>query len=180
MNIKNALKIQGWMSEKELQWLAEIAIQCKKIIEVGCYQGRSTRAMADNTTGIIYAVDPWNTAVYDNENRVIYYSDDTTRHFFIANLYDKIKDRTVIMFPNYFDTFLAPISALDIDIGMIFIDADHRYDSVVEDIKHAITFSPRIIAGHDYSQQWPGVMKAVDELFPDAQKEESIWWIKLK
>src|SRR5258708_38660332 len=47
------------MSEAELTWLAEQAACHKVIVEVGSYLGRSTRALGDHTTGIVYAIDDW-------------------------------------------------------------------------------------------------------------------------
>lgn len=57
----------------------------------------------------------------------------------------------------------------DESIDFIFIDADHSYEGVKEDIQ---LWTPKvktgsIIAGHDYD--WSGVRKAVDETFSDRQ-----------
>jgi hypothetical protein len=53
------------MSIGELRFLAEHANKSKVIIEAGSYLGRSTRALADNTTwSCIHAVDPWD-GVYE-------------------------------------------------------------------------------------------------------------------
>jgi len=50
----------------------------------------------------------------------------------------------------------------------VFIDADHRYEAVVEDIR---LWRPKVkagglLCGHDFCAGWPGVMQAVRELFP--------------
>jgi hypothetical protein len=59
VNIENALKITGWMEDHSLVWLAEQAAIHNSIVEVGCWRGKSTTCLADNTSGIVYAVDHW-------------------------------------------------------------------------------------------------------------------------
>jgi predicted alpha/beta hydrolase family esterase len=51
-------------------------------------------------------------------------------------------------------------------LDFVFIDADHKYESVKADIA---AWLPKVrpgghIAGHDYHSDWPGVQKAVDEV----------------
>jgi len=67
VNIEKALQIPGWMSIRELIWLASTAKDCLSIVEFGSFQGRSTCALADNSPDNckIYAVDPW-TGFYPN------------------------------------------------------------------------------------------------------------------
>jgi predicted O-methyltransferase YrrM len=55
INIARALATDGWMSEAELFWLATQAQQHRRIVELGSFLGRSTRALADHTPGIVYA-----------------------------------------------------------------------------------------------------------------------------
>jgi hypothetical protein len=54
----------------------------------------------------------------------------------------------------------------DNSIDLIFIDADHAYESIREDIQSWLPKVKKggIICGHDYSGQEKGVIKAVDEL----------------
>jgi predicted O-methyltransferase YrrM len=56
-------------------------------------------------------------------------------------------------------------------LDFVFIDANHNYEFVYEDIKIWLPKikSGGILAGHDYNHPvWPGVKKAVDELLgPD-------------
>jgi hypothetical protein len=59
MILANALAIDGWMSEREVAWLAHMAAQHHRIVELGSWKGRSTRALGDNTPGTVWAVDTW-------------------------------------------------------------------------------------------------------------------------
>mgnify|MGYP003661029737 CR=1 FL=1 len=70
----------------------------------------------------------------------------------------------------------------DNSFDFIFIDANHTYEDVKADI---LAYLPKvkptgIISGHDYCSDWPGVIQAVNELFPNANtsKEEVVWWIE--
>jgi hypothetical protein len=54
-----ALEIPGWMSAADLQWLGEQAKSKDIIVELGSYQGRSTRALGDNVRVCVFAVDDW-------------------------------------------------------------------------------------------------------------------------
>jgi predicted O-methyltransferase YrrM len=68
----------------------------------------------------------------------------------------------------------------DASLDFVFIDADHSYESVKEDIAH---WAPKVrkggwIGGHDYNKNWPGVIRAVDEAYGSRVKTYqpgSIW-----
>lgn len=54
-------------------------------------------------------------------------------------------------------------------MDFVFLDADHRYESVRDDI---IAWTPALrsgglLCGHDFSPTWPGVERAVRELIVD-------------
>ena len=60
--------------------------------------------------------------------------------------------------------------------AMVFIDARHTYEGAKEDIDWAVCQNVPVICGHDYSENFPGVKKAVNETFPDQFKVSgSIW-----
>jgi SAM-dependent methyltransferase len=174
MNIDNALKIDGWMSENELRFLAQQAEAAELIVEIGCWKGRSTRALADNTKGQILAVDPWNGDYPDNNGGIHGIRTDVF-HYFKANLLDKINDGTVVPFMMKSDAFYTSRSP-----NFVFIDGDHQYPVVIADINLGLSILRKggILAGHDYSHtDWPGVKQAVDEMFPKINVIDSIWWV---
>lgn len=175
INIEAAGKIKGWMSFKELYWLAEQAKACKRILEIGSYQGRSTRALADNTDGIIFCVDPWNSDLrLENGNRAFIVNDDDYIAF-CHNLGDYLNWRVLP-----YRCSIEQVSFADLD--MVFIDGDHLYPAVCRDIEYAKNMIKKdgILAGHDYNfKHWPSVKKAVDEMLGEVNIVETIWWKRM-
>lgn len=49
--------------------------------------------------------------------------------------------------------------------SLVFFDADHSYEETCEDLQWAKRVKAKIIAGHDYSTQFPGVTSAVSDVF---------------
>lgn len=175
MNVALALKIRGWMTLPELLVLAEFASTRKQIVEVGSYCGRSARVMADNTDGNILCVDPWNGICLTFGLTV--HSNGYNKEFreFTRNMADHIlagkADFRIIDFRELW---------LEFTPDMIFLDAIHTYEELVLDIKHSLQLMPKgLLCGHDYCAAWPGVMQAVDEIFPQRQVKESIWYVEL-
>lgn len=169
--LNRAKSIIGWMSDAELEILARFAKQSKSIFEIGCYFGRSTRALADNTSGIVHAIDSWEVTNYNDDGNPSFDSNIITYNVFRCNLNDHIQSKKVIINPVNWEDFCCPIMA-----DFIFIDGDHRYKNVRHDIIKALDYVSNngIIAGHDYN--WPGVKRAVDEILHTVNVQESIWW----
>ena len=65
----------------------------------------------------------------------------------------------------------------DNSLDAVFIDADHSYEAVKLDIQNWMPKVRKggILAGHDYNSAWPGVIRAVNEIFPEAQKIDYCW-----
>lgn len=181
MDLDKAVTIKGWMSHTELEFLANNAKLASTIVEFGCYLGRSTRALADNTDGIVYAVDPWDGVYYKDDGKPtpLFHKDNYIE--FIHNLKDHITTGKVLVYKDY--SYFFPLL---IHADFVFIDGDHRYQQVYDDIMRGIyllRYSPlELIAGHDYGHKdWPGVKDAVDEVFgPHVKVVDTIWYVKLK
>ncbi len=174
MDISKAMSIPGSMSPEELQWLAEQASTRSLIIEIGSDQGRSTRALADNTRGTVYAVDLWEDFTVEDESGLYSRTEYTGRRFdlFCQNMAGCDNVRTVET------TSLEAAQLLDdVRFDMIFIDASHDYESVKADI---LAWQPLIregglLCGHDYTTK-PGVKRAVDELIQNFQLVAGCIW----
>lgn len=59
--------------------------------------------------------------------------------------------------------------------SLVFLDAIHDYPETAKDIAWARSVGARIISGHDYSADFPGVIEAVDEVGGPKQLEGSVW-----
>jgi predicted O-methyltransferase YrrM len=174
VDISKALTIGGWMSEGELLWLATQAKERKRIVEFGCLHGRSTRALADNNDGTIWAVDPWSGDYFDENGEKCEGFTTYVMPNFLDNLADHIASQHVIPVRRFSYSF-----KLNHKVDMVFIDGDHRYDSVLKDIKKAYDLLEvgGLISGHDYGHpMWPGVKRAVDELVSHVAINGQIWW----
>lgn len=176
VDINKALGIAGWMSERELLWLANKAATCTKIVEFGSLLGRSTRALADNIRegGTVWAVDPWNGDYPDENGRILEGVNTYCYPDFCRNLSDHIKSGRVIPVRGFSYSFVLPFQ-----VDMVFLDGDHRYKTVIKDLDKAyeLVSTLGIVSGHDYGHpMWPGVKQAVDEKLDKVKVEETIWW----
>lgn len=176
LRLDRATKINGWMTPEELTFLAEAAQNSNIAFEIGCFQGRSTRAIADNLPekGKLFAIDPWNFTIKD-----VIRSDSVTYNQFFCNLHDHISSGKCIMCPTTWELY----DPKDERPDFIFIDGNHEYPAVRHDIDKALKYLKLggILAGHDYADPWDGVIKAVDETFSQSQIKTagSIWWLKI-
>lgn len=58
----------------------------------------------------------------------------------------------------FFEQYSGPAPAL------VFVDAMHDYEETKKDLVWAKSVGAKIICGHDYCEDFPGVMKIVDEM----------------
>jgi predicted O-methyltransferase YrrM len=186
MQIARAQEIEGWMDDVELTYLAQQAASHMRIVEIGSWMGRSTRALADNTSGQVYAVDAFAAFRPDGSDvdcgtiRHIWATSGDTPDWqynkFVANM----KDTTVVV-----QRMLSLDAAKYFADGgqtfdMVFLDARHDYASVKEDIE---AWYPRLVSGglmcgHD--ADFVEVWQAVKENCPRAQVEAGSIWAIIK
>jgi predicted O-methyltransferase YrrM len=191
VDITRARAIEGWMSPRELEWLASTAAECRTIIEIGCWLGRATRALGDHCPGVVYSVDPWDGVYHNNDDTIARWllkrgqtwTDVFAR--FIASNEDLIAaDRVRPIKATSAEAYSELIDALTPTGGadLVFIDGDHREAAVERDIRlyRELVRAGGIIAGHDYGRpDWPGVQAAVDAVFPAPNLAGTIWWTRL-
>lgn len=167
MNISKALTIEGWMEPAELEWLAQQAHNHSLIVEIGCFKGRATRALADNTDGLVIAIDDfWGPREIEIAERHRIYEQ------FLANT-NGLKNIVTIKADH------RDLPAPDFDPDMVFIDGAHEYEAVKQDIAYWLDYvlPGGLLAGHDFGF-FTGVDWAVKELLPGFQvvPGTSIWF----
>ena len=59
---------------------------------------------------------------------------------------------------------------------MVFLDADHSYEAVRDEIAWAKSLGVKTICGHDYGNPLFGVTRAVDEAFPQGVETAGMCW----
>lgn len=173
MNLENAMKIEGAMEIQDLRWLAEQASKHKRIVEVGCWQGRSTRVLTDNTNGYVFAVDHWRGSA-EHAEFLSHKPADFIWTEFNKNLGDRLRAGKV------FPLHLPSVEAAELMSGMIFdmvfIDASHDYESVRDDIRSWRLLTEGLLCGHDYG--YPPVTKAVNDSFRNVRIAGNIWYVE--
>jgi hypothetical protein len=157
--INTAKSIPGWCEPDELRWLAEQAAKHERIVEVGCWQGRSTKVMAAVTPGVIYAVDDFRGAGgaaadgwFGPDGFPLGINDTPHEELearFRLNLEEEIKAGKVIVTGKS-----SPDAAEDFkpgDVDMCYIDGDHDTEPVREDLRawRKILAKEGLLCGHD-------------------------------
>lgn len=158
-------KANLWDLPQEIAWLCEYCQGRLHILELGAYNGASTKAMLlANPDLKIHVVDTWD--------------DAGTHENFLGLLAGEIHDGRLTFYHGSTEAFFK--SGPDMRFDGCFIDAGHSKENVVCDIVGATSLmNPGTwICGHDYHAEWPdnGVSQAVRELCPGhVIVMESIW-----
>ena len=166
--------IEGWMTLRELNWLHKTAKTVNSILEIGSWKGRSTHALLSACPGKVTSVDTFQGSIDPR--------DDTNRQAKLIDVYSEFQ-KNVGSFNNLEVLRMTSKEAAakcrqeGRTFDMIFIDAGHTYEEVQEDIALWKDMANIIISGHDYlPYTWMGVCKAVDEVYPQRELCESIWY----
>lgn len=155
--------VEGWLSPEEGAALAQYA-QGGRVLEIGCYLGRSTVCLAQTARSVL-SVDPF-------DGRATTAPRDTLEHY-KQNL-DNHRRQAEVEWLRGTSADVLPTLSDDPGFDLIFIDGDHAYETVRHDVAQARRLLARggLIALHDYRKSpgeydghWdPGVTRAADEL----------------
>jgi predicted O-methyltransferase YrrM len=136
------------------------------MIEIGSYIGESTLMFSDRFKSVL-SIDPF-IDNYDPDDLVNHYSSfDKVYQQFINNTKDNKNIHNIRMTSN--DAYKELSGKL---FDFIYIDGNHQYEFVKQDIlNYKNLIKPGgFIAGHDYSDNWLGVIDAINETLGDVDK----------
>jgi predicted O-methyltransferase YrrM len=169
-------RIPGWFHAPCLfRWAAASARPDAHFVEVGCWLGRSTAFLA---AALAAAGKPFRLDCVDTfrgspgeeaHASVVAAAGGSIREQFEANL--SAAGLLGLINVVECDSAEAASRYAEGSLDFVFLDAAHDHDSVRRDI---LAWRPRVrpggvLAGDDYSSDWPGVVRAVNELLPQAR-----------
>lgn len=176
--MKDYKQIQGWFNFTDVysRFVNETP-EGGIIVECGAWMGRSSAYLCDvaKTKNInVYIVDTWKGSI--NELDTFHKLAKTEDIFKIFTENMEGREYTPIVA----DSLEACKYFEDNSLDVVFIDMDHAYESVIQDID---AWLPKVkpggyLAGHDYNRNWPGVVKAVNERFSQVESVNSCWIYK--
>lgn len=150
-----------------------------KFVEVGSWKGKSAAYLAveiinSNKDIKLDCVDTWKGSAEHVDDE--YVKKNSLYELFIKNTFSL----SSVINPIKMDSVDASKKYEDNSIDFVFIDANHKYIHVKNDIE---AWFPKVkiggvMAGHDYKNGWTDVDKAVDEFFKDKKitDTESCWF----
>lgn len=154
-------------------------INAKTLVEVGCKEGRTTGFLLANLPDLkVIAVDPWMPMPNKSEDYKDWDFGAIERSFW-QNVGQNSDRCTMHQIPSWDASRVYEDSSLDI----VFIDAGHDYDNALADIKAwwPLVRDGGYLCGHDYQHTFPGVMRAVADVFPlirVAVCPDSVWVVQ--
>lgn len=172
-NIYPGNNIQGWMLPEELQFLYTTAKGVNSVLEIGSWKGRSTHAILSGCKGEVVAVDHFRGSAQPGDATNWMAKQEDVYKEFMQNVGHFTNLKVIKATSKEAKELLG-----DKKFDMIFIDGEHSYESVKEDIALWKDNASIILCGHDYCSPWPPVMRAVDESIAKDGVVGSIWYKK--
>lgn len=180
--------VAGWLTCEAdisaLKSIASVVADRRKgpgdivVAEIGSWGGGSALAIHEGLgqrSHEIHCIDTWDGGIQADLRKQIelWGGPDVLFDVFRKNMGSLIHDKVV--FPHRM-TSLEAAEHLDFPFDMVFVDAGHDYESCYEDI---MAWLPRvrdggILCGHDYCEDFPGVVRAVNEVFGRANRTSGL------
>lgn len=159
----------------------------KNFVEVGCKAGQTTGAILKMVPDArVIAIDPWQPMPQQKgvEKGETYEDWDFAKieAEFIANVGENKARCDQWRMPSLMAASAYMASSKLASPDLIFIDAAHDYDSVMDDIRAwwPMVKEGGMLAGHDFNHKWPSVQRAVAESFDLLQVgvgPDSVWFV---
>jgi hypothetical protein len=160
---------QSFVDAAITKHLFELASSMNSVVEVGSWEGKTTHALLSVCKGKVYAVDHFNGSNCPTD--------------LTYKLSGKEKFLTCCgWFPNMvlMEMYSNEAAKLfdDESVDMVFIDAGHLYEEVLDDLRSWYPKVSKVICGHDYS--YPSVRQALAEFGIRCTEPVGDYWEHIK
>jgi Methyltransferase domain len=168
---------EDWFSEWSCEVLADLVRKVDDvpgmILEIGSWEGRSTIALANAAfPRHVHAVDTWAGSPGEISEELA--SGRDVHATFVANVAESTEGNVVEHRMGWREF----VPTIEGDVALCFIDAEHTYREVRDNIMAILPFIPKggIICGDD--QHHPPIRQALAEIFDPAYVwvSASVWW----
>lgn len=172
--LDHLMDIPGFMELDELEWLDARASEFETVLEVGCWYGRSTSALAHGCRGQVWTVDHFEGSPTERDGA----------HADVATIdVGRMAEENLHRFDHVDIIRGSSLEASrtfgDESIEMVFLDGDHTREAVLVDL---ISWRPkcsRLLCGHD--RNWEGVYGALAVYgVPFDLGPGSIWFMEIR
>jgi len=173
---KHGEPIDAWLYPELQVKLAELMDQheVRTVLEIGSCYGCSAIWFAQRVglLGLVGCVDTWD----DIPEHGLY----NVASAFRENVRDAGMGKAIIPCRgNSHDKRVRDSFALAGRYDLVYLDGDHTYEGVKQDIEMYGPLARKVLCGDDYDVDLPsvaGVIRAVDELVPGRQTVGRFWW----
>lgn len=169
------LDLYGWFPKENEETLAKIIKEnnVKTVIEIGCFLGKSTKFFVEQGCTVI-SIDTFKGANDLNKCKEVIKRLPNLYEQFLFNIKELgIKDKITVFKGTSKEVF---IMNPKLRADLIFIDGSHEYKDVIADIQDWSTRYDKVLCGDDYTEVHEDVKKAVDELLPNSNKNQRLWY----
>jgi len=160
-------------------------VEVKALAEVGVWFGMNAWSLRSIfPEAHLYLIDPWKPT---HEYFVRGFSPPTKTTTSSIEYFEDAYQFTKELFKNQKNTTIIRKTSMDSlpdipdNLDLVFIDGDHSYEAVKKDI---LGFEKKVrvgglLTGHDYAPRFPGVVQAVQEIYPGRFQvgDDSVWSI---
>lgn len=167
---------EGWFFEEDIKayrMLIEKVPENGIMIELGVWKGRSLCSIADiikRKNIKVYAIDTFNGT--ENEGDAHKEAKEVDLQQIFKDNLEKFGISPIIysMTTNEASKQIPITTKFD----LIFIDADHSFEAITQDLNNWIPKCKGIIAGHDYERDT--ISKVVNSTFSSIKSKGLVWW----
>ncbi len=172
-------KIFGWFADQNRATLAQLIAEhdVKTVLEIGSFLGLSAIWFAERVDHVTCIDTFEETATEHNDNNLVWTLKDMHlpnpfRCVFQKNIEEAGVANKISVVQKRSADAAKHVGRFD----LIYIDGDHSLEGITSDITLYLPKARKVICGDDYTDRFPGVLRATRELLPDHKSSGPFWW----